>query len=121
MALARAPLSRPPQVEVVAGSKEDFEVWEGWVHSRMRLLIKVRQPGALGRCWLATFCAPSEHTSRMRLAIKVRQPGAQGASRWSVCVVSLHLLSALPAWGLLMMRGAAHCVACVGRGGAEPA
>lgn len=24
----------------MAASKEDFEMWEGWVHSRMRLLIK---------------------------------------------------------------------------------
>ena len=29
------------QVEVVAATKEDFDLWEGWVGSRMRLLIKV--------------------------------------------------------------------------------
>lgn len=28
------------QVEVTASSKDDFELWEGWVHSRMRLLIR---------------------------------------------------------------------------------
>jgi len=28
------------QVEVVATSKDDFELWEGWVHSRMRLLVR---------------------------------------------------------------------------------
>ena len=27
-------------VEVVAEGKEDFEVWEGWVHSRMRWLVR---------------------------------------------------------------------------------
>ena len=27
-------------VEVTAANKDDFELWEGWVHSRMRLLIK---------------------------------------------------------------------------------
>ena len=42
----------------MAGSKEDFEVWEGWVHSRMRLLIKARRyahwavdAAALPACW----------------------------------------------------------------------
>ena len=28
------------QVEVSANNKEDFELWEGWVHSRMRLLVR---------------------------------------------------------------------------------
>jgi poly(A) polymerase len=28
------------EVEVWASNKEDFEIWEGWVHSRMRFLIK---------------------------------------------------------------------------------
>jgi hypothetical protein len=36
------------QVEVVAANQEDFDVWEGWVHSRMRLLIKVRWRRDLG-------------------------------------------------------------------------
>lgn len=30
------------QVEVMANTQEDFDAWEGWVNSRMRLLIKAR-------------------------------------------------------------------------------
>ncbi|KAL4526209.1 hypothetical protein Ndes2437B_g07464 [Nannochloris sp. 'desiccata'] len=37
-------------VEVTAANKEDFELWEGWVHSRMRLLI--RSAGNMVDGWL---------------------------------------------------------------------
>ncbi|KAL4432581.1 hypothetical protein ABPG77_000518 [Micractinium sp. CCAP 211/92] len=48
------------QVEVVAGSKEDFEMWEGWVHSRMRLLIKSAGMMVDVRPWPKAFRPPDQ-------------------------------------------------------------
>lgn len=46
------------QVEVTAATKEDFELWEGWINSRLRFLVK----GAGGmvdvRPWPKPFRAP---------------------------------------------------------------
>jgi len=46
------------QIEVIASSKEDFEIWEGWVHSRMRLLIKSAGMMVDVRPWPKAFTAP---------------------------------------------------------------
>jgi poly(A) polymerase len=45
-------------VEVTAGSQEDFEVWEGWVHSRMRLLIRSAGNMLDVRPWPKAFRPP---------------------------------------------------------------
>ncbi|PSC74388.1 nuclear poly(A) polymerase 1 [Micractinium conductrix] len=48
------------QVEVLANSKEDFDMWEGWVHSRMRLLIKSAGMMVDVRPWPKAFRPPPE-------------------------------------------------------------
>lgn len=47
------------QVEVVALSKDDFELWEGWVHSRMRLLIRSAGMMVDVRPWPKAFRPPA--------------------------------------------------------------
>lgn len=47
-------------VEVTAASKEDFELWEGWVHSRMRLLIRSAGNMVDVRPWPKAFEPPAE-------------------------------------------------------------
>lgn len=47
------------QVEVVAANQEDFDVWEGWVHSRMRLLIKSAGMMVDVRPWPKAFKPPA--------------------------------------------------------------
>lgn len=42
----------------MAGSKEDFDVWEGWVHSRMRLLVKSAGMMVDVRPWPKAFKPP---------------------------------------------------------------
>ncbi len=39
------------QVEVLAGSQEDFRAWDGWVHSRLRQLVMRVEPFVLVRPW----------------------------------------------------------------------
>eukprot|EP00887_Chlorella_sp_A99_P007929 scaffold12.g7929.t1 len=46
------------RVEVSAGSKEHFAVWEGWVHSRMRLLIRNAGQYVEVRPWPKAFRPP---------------------------------------------------------------
>lgn len=47
-------------VEVTAANKEDFELWEGWVHSRMRLLIRSAGNMVDVRPWPKAFDSPAE-------------------------------------------------------------
>jgi poly(A) polymerase Pap1 len=47
-------------VEVTAATKEDFELWEGWVHSRMRLLIRSAGNMVDVRPWPKAFEPPAE-------------------------------------------------------------
>lgn len=47
-------------VEVTAANKEDFELWEGWVHSRMRLLIRSAGNMVDVRPWPKAFEPPAE-------------------------------------------------------------
>jgi poly(A) polymerase Pap1 len=46
-------------VEVTAANKEDFELWEGWVHSRMRLLIRSAGNMVDVRPWPKAFEPPA--------------------------------------------------------------
>ncbi|KAH7623746.1 putative Nuclear poly(A) polymerase 4 [Nannochloris sp. 'desiccata'] len=50
-------------VEVTAANKEDFELWEGWVHSRMRLLIRSAGNMVDVRPWPKAFEPPSVEES----------------------------------------------------------
>ncbi|GAB4823165.1 hypothetical protein N2152v2_010211 [Parachlorella kessleri] len=45
------------QVEVLAPTKEEFESWEGWVHSRMRLLVRSAGQMVDVRPWPKAFKA----------------------------------------------------------------
>jgi len=51
------------QVEVSSMSKEDFDLWEGWVHSRMRLLVKNAGLVVDIRPWPKAFRPPAENSS----------------------------------------------------------
>ena len=51
------------QVEVSSMNKEDFDVWEGWVHSRMRLLVKNAGLVVDIRPWPKAFRPPAENIS----------------------------------------------------------
>ena len=58
------------QVEVSAGSNEHFQVWEGWVHSRMRLLIRNAGQYVEVRPWPKAFrppAAPPEAAQEMEV------------------------------------------------------
>lgn len=56
------------QVEVVASCKEDFEMWEGWVHSRMRLLIKSAGMMVDVRPWPKAFRPPDQQPQALAAA-----------------------------------------------------
>lgn len=47
-------------MEVVAQIKEDFELWEGWVHSRMRLLVRNAGTMVDVRPWPKAFRPPDD-------------------------------------------------------------
>jgi poly(A) polymerase len=61
------------QIEVIASSKEDFEIWEGWVHSRMRLLIKSAGMMVDVRPWPKAFTAPSVQNKNKEEEEEVKQ------------------------------------------------
>ncbi|KAK9846007.1 hypothetical protein WJX81_008275 [Elliptochloris bilobata] len=48
------------QVEVWAGSEEDFRAWDGWVHSRLRQLVMRVEPFVLVRPWPKAVRVPRE-------------------------------------------------------------
>ena len=45
-------------MEVYAEGEEDFRAWEGWVHSRMRLLVAAMQQLVRVRPWPKTLKGP---------------------------------------------------------------
>lgn len=51
------------QVEVTGTTREEFELWEGWVHSRMRLLVKNAGQAIDVRPWPKAFRIPNNDDS----------------------------------------------------------
>jgi poly(A) polymerase len=54
------------QIEVTASNKEDFDVWEGWVHSRMRLLIRSAGMMVDVRPWPKAFKPPADEQAEQQ-------------------------------------------------------
>ena len=66
-------------VEVTASSKEDFEMWEGWVTSRLRLLIRSAGTMVDVRPWPKALKPPAEEPPTTT-GTDSAQPGENGAA-----------------------------------------
>ncbi len=66
------------EVEVWATNKEDFELWEGWVHSRMRFLIKNVGYSMDVRPWPKAFKDPQKENNHVYyIGLKKKQEAAR--------------------------------------------
>ena len=80
------------QIEVWARSEEDFRLWDGWVHSRLRQLVMRVEPFVLVRPWPKA------------------RPGASPRAGWRCS------LAPVIAQGALCSRGRAKLCRCLQRG-----